>query len=47
MEPTEQSEASKKLASLSVPATDQEAAAQAAPEKATADAPQTAEKTAQ
>jgi len=39
-EPMEQSEASKKLASLSAPATDQEAAAQAAPEKAQPDTTQ-------
>lgn len=47
VEPQEQSEASKKLASLSTPSTDQEAAAKAAPEKATADGAQTAEKTTQ
>ena len=42
-EPQEQSEASKKLAGLSVPATDQEAAVQAAPEKPQADTTPTAE----
>lgn len=46
-EPQEQSEASKKLASLSAPASEQEVAAQAAPEKAQADAEQTVEKTTQ
>ena len=45
VEPQEESEATKKLASLSVPATDQEAAAQAAPEKAQAGPGQTAEQT--
>ena len=44
-EPQEQSEASKKLASLNVPASDEEAAAQAAPEKAAADTTQPAEAT--
>lgn len=44
-EPMEQSEASKKLASLNVPATDQEAAVQAAPEKTRADTTQPAEPT--
>ena len=47
VEPQEQSEASKKLASLSVPATEQEAAAEAAPEKAQATPAQTAETTSQ
>jgi hypothetical protein len=42
-EPQEQSEASRKLASLNVPATDQEAAVQAAPEKPQADTTPTAE----
>ena len=45
VEPQEESEATKKLASLSAPATDQEAAAQAAPEKAQAGPGQTAEQT--
>lgn len=45
VEPMEQSEASKKLASLSVPATDQEAAAEAVPEKPQAGTTQPADST--